>query len=233
MNPFHFKYFSIQQTHSALKVGTDAMLLGSLCNWTNPKRLLDIGTGTGVLSLMCAQRFPFQEITAIDIENTAITDATVNAQNNPFTSPIRVFEQDVLHFEPQKNFDAIVCNPPFFENSLKNPDSQKATARHTESLPFTSLFSKISQLLTQDGQAWIILPIAALETCEPIWSSCGLKIRELIYIQGKPNSTVRFVTCLSKTATVLIEQTFLIRDEHGQYTSEYKKITADFHDRSV
>ena len=233
MSIFNFKHFSIQQSNTALKVGTDAMLLGSLCNWENPKRLLDIGTGTGVLALMCAQRFSFSEIVALEIAEDAFIDAKVNAENSPFHSPISVQNCSLQDYADNQLFDAIISNPPYFENSSKNEDEQLRLARHTDSLSFEELISNIYRLLSVNGLAWIIVPNTAETSIKTISKSHQLFIKEKIQLEGKPGKHVRTIFCLSKEEMETELRTFTIRTEKGDYSEEYRLLTKDFHDREL
>lgn len=231
MSVFQFKHFQIQQKHAALKVGTDSMILGSLCNWDFPKRLLDIGTGTGVLALMCAQRFAFEEITGIEISEEAFIDARENAGNSPFQSPISILNQALQDYEDEALFDAIISNPPFFENSFKNNDNQKTLARHTDSLTFEELLGSISKFLSPDGKAWIIIPFEASEAFLQLAEQNNLFPADFITIFGKPGKHTRAVISLQKKQTEIKRSALCIRDEQGKYTPEYKALTRDFHDR--
>jgi tRNA1Val (adenine37-N6)-methyltransferase len=233
MSHFDFKHFSIQQQHSALKVGTDAMLLGSFAHFKTNVHLLDIGTGTGVLSLMMAQRFQFENITALEIDENALKDATINLQQSPFESNFRLLKQAFQSFQPEHLFDAIISNPPYFINSQQNIDTSKARARHTASLSYDDLIRGIIRCLTPEGKAWIILPIESLEELKQIISSSALIfIQELIYIEGKPGKTVRIIVCLTKKMTLKIQQsTFIIRDDDNSYTAAYKVLTKEFHNK--
>jgi tRNA1Val (adenine37-N6)-methyltransferase len=233
MSVFNFKHFQIHQKNAALKVGTDSMLLGSLCNWKNPKRLLDIGTGTGVLSLMCAQRFSFEEITGIELSEEAFADAQINAQNNPFTSNISILNQAIQEYKPAGEFDAIISNPPFFENSSKNPDADKSLARHTESLSFLELVQSISRLLSPDGKAWIIIPFESKEQLIQLAKANDLFVSDLLTIFGKPNKATRMILSLGKQASETQTSSLCIRTEDGAYTEEYKTLTREFHDRTL
>ncbi|MNV00038.1 tRNA1(Val) (adenine(37)-N6)-methyltransferase [compost metagenome] len=231
MSVFQFKHFQIQQKHAALKVGTDSMVLGSLCHWESHKRLLDIGTGTGVLALMCAQRFPFEEIIGLEISEDAFIDAVENAGNSPFQSKISVFNQALQDYEAKIQFDAIISNPPFFENSFKNTDRQKTLARHSDSLTFEELLNSIANLLSPDGKAWIIIPFEASESFIRLANQNNLLPADFITIFGKPGKYTRAVISLQKKQTEVKKSSLCIRDEHGKYTPEYKVLTKDFHDR--
>lgn len=233
MSVFNFKHFQIQQKNTALKVGTDSMLLGAICKWSNPKHLLDIGTGTGVLSLMCAQRFSFEKIIGIELSEEAFADAQTNAQNNPFPSKISILNQAIQEYESAERFDAIISNPPFFENSSKNPDAHKSLARHTESLSFQELIQSISSLLSQDGKAWIIIPFESKEQLIQLAKTNGLFISDLITIFGKPNKPTRTILSFEKQVSQVQTSSLCIRTENGSYTEEYKILTQEFHDRSL
>lgn len=233
MKPFQFKHFSIQQSHAALKVGTDAFLLGAFCNWTSPKHLLDIGTGTGVLSLMAAQRFPFHTVTAIDISELAIIDARTNFKNAPFNTEFVAIQTSLQNFACTKQYDAIICNPPYFENSVKNNYAESALARHTDALPFNELIGKINDLLTNDGKAWMIFPADYLKIFEEKLTASLLHIVHEIKIMGKPMSLKRIIVCLEKNKHDRKIDYFTIRNENGTYTEAYKALTIDFHDRKL
>ena len=163
MNSFRFQQFSISQEHSALKLGTDAVILGASTTFNNPKSILDIGTGTGILALMMAQKYPCP-ITAIDIDEGAIIDATLNINNSPWKERITVKAQSLQDFlSTNVQFDGIICNPPFFSNSLANKDLRKTLARHTINLTPEILFSCIEKILSPTGQATIIVPFQGKE----------------------------------------------------------------------
>lgn len=231
MSVFQFKHFQIQQKHAALKVGTDSMILGSFCHWDSPKRLLDIGTGTGVLALMSAQRFPFEEIIGLEISEEAFIDAVENAKNSPFQSAISIFNQAVQDYQTELLFDAIISNPPFFENSSKNSDEHKSLARHTDSLSFDELLNSIVKLLSSDGKAWIIIPFEASESFIQLAGQKNLFPADFITIFGKPNKQARAIISLQKEEVEMKRSSLCIRDEQGKYTQEYKELTLDFHDR--
>ncbi len=233
MSVFNFKHFQIHQKNTALKVGTDSMLLGALCKWSNTKRLLDIGTGTGVLSLMCAQRFSFEEIIGIELSEDTFADARINAQNNPFPAKISMLNQAIQEYEPVERFDAIISNPPFFENSSKNPDAHKSLARHTESLSFLELVQSISNLLSQDGKAWIIVPFESKEQLIQLAKTNELFVSDLITIFGKPNKPTRAILSFEKQVSEIQTSSLCIRTENGSYTQEYKTLTQEFHDRPL
>nr|WP_294860446.1 methyltransferase [uncultured Fluviicola sp.] len=233
MSVFQFKHFQIHQGNSALKVGTDSMILGAICHWQNPISLLDIGTGTGVLALMCAQRFHFKEITGLEISEKAIIDAQTNARNSPFISLISIVNQALQDYYPTEQFDAIISNPPFFENSSKNPDENKSLARHTESLSFSELIQAIARLLTSDGKAWIILPFESKDQIIQLARENDLFVSDLITLFGKPDKPTRIIVSLGKQVSEIHSSSLCVRTEDGAYAQEYKVLTQEFHDREL
>lgn len=233
MSIFQFRHFRIQQKHAALKVGTDSMVLGSLCHWESPKRLLDIGTGTGVLALMCAQRFDFKEIIGLEISEQAVLDAQTNAQNNSFPSQISILNQAIQKYFPEEQFDAIISNPPFFENSQKNPDEHKSLARHTESLSFPELIQSIARLLSPEGKAWLIVPFESKENLIALAGKNGLFVSDLTEISGKPGKLTRVVLAFEKQPVTTKLYSLCIRTETGSYSEAYKVLTKEFHDREL
>ncbi len=159
MNEFRFKQFSVSQEHAAMKVGTDSDLLGTLAH--GGRRVLDIGTGTGVLSLMMAQRFTGAHITAVEIDGDAVIDARHNFAASPWSDRLRLVHQSFQDFavqQPEGSFDAIVCNPPYFDRSLQCDNPARNRARHTSSLPFGTLIEGVVRLLTEQGVFSVILP---------------------------------------------------------------------------
>lgn len=159
---FRFKQFIVHDDHCGLKVGTDAVLLGTEPITIRPKRVLDIGTGSGVVALMMAQRFPEADVTGIDILPEAVQEAGDNFAASPFADRLHAVHASLQAFasEPQ-HFDLIVCNPPYFVDSLKNPDNARRIARHTDTLSFSELLVGVQQLLTPDGVFLVILPTDA------------------------------------------------------------------------
>ena len=182
---------------------------------------------------MCAQRFSFEEITGIEISAEAFDDAQANAQNSPFGSRISVINQAIQDYDPEEKFDAIISNPPFFENSLKNQNEQKSLARHTESLSFPELTRSIARLLTAEGKAWIIVPYESRETLVQLAKENGLFVSDRITLFGKPGKLSRMILSFSKSASETNISALCIRSEEGSYTEEYKALTREYHDRPL
>lgn len=155
---FKFKQFTIRQECCAMKVGTDGTLLGAWASApVGSTRILDIGTGTGLIALMMAQRYPDAEIVGVDIDGEAISQAMANVANSPYSSRIHIIQADIIDFSVEP-FDAIVCNPPFFANSLTCPNSSRTLARHTASLTHKSLMQSVKRLLADNGSLSLVIP---------------------------------------------------------------------------
>lgn len=151
---FQFKQFTICQDLCAMKVGTDGVLLGA---WANGgKRVLDAGTGTGIIALMMAQRYPNAVVTAIDIDEGAVKQAQQNVAQSPFAQQITVLHNTLQ--EHQGEYDAIISNPPFFIDSLAAPDEQRNVARHTQTLTYTELMQAAWRLLSDEGELSVVVP---------------------------------------------------------------------------
>ena len=184
---FQFKQFIVRQQHCAMKVGTDGTLLGS---WASAPagacRILDVGTGTGLIALMMAQRFPEARVTGIDIDTDAVGQASENALESPFKERIMIREGDVTSMEDADGFDAIVCNPPFFDRSLTCPDQQRTEARHTVSLTYRQLMESAFRLLKDDGRLSVIIPSDCRSRLESEAHLVGFFISRICSIQTTP-----------------------------------------------
>ncbi len=233
MADFQFQQFSIRQTHAALKVGTDALLLGSIAQFTNPQTILDIGTGTGVLALMCAQRFPEATIEAVELDEQACIDAAHNFSSSPFAHRLSLIQCDIKLFQSDKHFDGIICNPPYFENSQLSTDASRSRARHTQDLDFESLIAIISRTLSPSGKAWIILPESSHEKWLDLINRSSLQLAEKWLIYGKPDKLVRNIYCLQHEVATTQTRSLTVRQADGKYTQEYIALTKDFHDRDL
>lgn len=231
MSVFRFRHFEIRQESSAMKVGTDAMVLGALATANDPKSILDIGTGTGVLTLMMAQKFPNATLQAIDIEPSAVDEARYNAENSPWADRILVDESDFRDFQSTEKYELIISNPPYYTNGLANPDRAKALARHESALPFEVLFAKVSEFLKEDGVFWMIAPSSEVEELYVQAERVHLWPNTRIDILGKEGGViVRNIMCFAFNRLEIRTHNHLaIRTTNGNYTEEYKALTIDFH----
>lgn len=217
---FRFKQFTVSQSHCAMKVGTDGTLLGA---WARGgRRVLDIGTGTGLIALMMAQRFPEATVVGIDIDAEAVEQARQNAADSPFADRIDIQQADVCQFEGQ--FDAIVSNPPFFENALSAPEPRRALARHSVALSYAQLMGSSRRLLSPVGELSVVVPFDCRQRLESEAILAGFfKSREcdVRTSAGKPPKR-------SLMAFRLHSGT-LEKDERSLQSEWYKLLTNDFY----
>lgn len=234
MSVFHFKYFSIQQTTTSLKVGTDAMLLGASIYRNSYNTVLDIGTGTGVLSLMCKQNNLSSKIIAIDIDSNAIKDCMENFKNSNWNNDLTASIQDFETFIPNQLFDCIICNPPFYENGLLSKDNAINRSKHSVEFSIESLFFKAKQWLSKEGNFWVILPHSTSHHWITHAKQIGLNLIEKTIIYSKGNTPIREILMFSKEKSEkLIEKSLIIRNNDNTYSNEYKKLTIDFHNKKL
>lgn len=227
-NYFRFKQFTVYHDLCAMKVGTDGVLLGSLAD--GGQRILDIGTGTALAALMMAQRFPNALITGIDIDYDAVTQACHNVQISPFAERITIQNVDLKDFCPPIRYDSIICNPPFFEDSLNCPDYKRNIARHTNTLPYSTLFSKTASLLTEDGIFTIIIPTSCVKRIEQECAFASLYITQRIFIRTvEKKEPKRVILSMTKQMPNLIQNITQCLMNNGQHSEWYSKITEDFY----
>lgn len=185
---FKFRQFSIWQDRCPMKVGTDGVLLGAWADVSSSRRILDIGTGTGLIALMAAQRNPSAMITAVEIDENSAGQAAENAAMSPWHDRISVIHSDILHFSSDEQFDTILCNPPFFRNSLRCPETGRNNARHCDTLSFDSLLNKASSLLSEDGEFSVILPSDSASAFTGTAASAGLQMHRMTDVITRPGS---------------------------------------------
>ena len=229
MAGFKFKHFEIHQDRCAMKVGTDGVLLGG---WAlGGKRILDIGSGTGLISLMMAQRYPEAQVVGIDLDAEACAEARENVAASPFADRVNIVDCRLQDYESVEKFDAIVSNPPFFLNSLKNPDSKRSMARHADSLPFRELFRGVKLLLSDDGVFSAIVPVEVLEAFASegymhgfyLLRQCGIKTVE----RKQPK---RYLLTFAKHRSMEMDDMVeTMMDSEGNRSEWYAKITEEFY----
>lgn len=230
---FAFKQFIIKQDKCAMKVGTDAVLLGAWIFPNGSKQILDIGTGTGVISLMLAQKTD-AHIDAIDIDTNAFNQATQNASESKFSSQISVIHSSLQEYSKMtdKKYNLIVTNPPYFEQSLKSSDEQRSFARHADVLPFEELIDGVIKLLDPKGKFCLILPTLEAEKFRALAQKRGLFLSKLLRVKSKVNKDIdkRHLMQFEFTPTEFSEKTIAIElDERHQYTDDYKQLTKDYY----
>lgn len=226
---FKFKQFSIASSRSGMPVSTDGVLLGAWANFDGCKRLLDIGTGTGLLSLMCAQRFPKLSITAVDIDVNAIEAATQNFALSPWPSRLHLVHGDVLVLEFAQPFDGIICNPPYFNHGEQAQAAQRATARHTDTLAHDALLLRCRELLTPNGKANFILPLTEGQQFLQLAKQQGWHLHRVCRVQPSPNKAVhRLLFELGLSAATTVEEHLAINDG-STYSAAFVKLCQDFY----
>ena len=230
-NPyFAFKQFTVRHDRCAMKVGTDGVLLGAWTDLSHSRRILDIGTGTGLIALMLAQRCMDARITAIDLDSAAVEQAQENIQASPWKDRIEALQQDICTYHPNGTFDTIVSNPPYFIDSLKCPDGQRSTARHTDTLDADRLIGKVSELLTSDGRFSIILPAEQTEDLIRVADEKGLHPSRQTWVITRPGlSPKRILMEFRKTPVTLQPDELVIELERHVYSEEYIALTKEFY----
>lgn len=227
MKSFKFKQFEIQQSKNVFRVGTDGVLLGALANIDNASKVLEVGTGTGLISLMLAQRNSYAEFLGIDINEEAVSLTRSNFENSPFQLRLKNSHQDFKNFESDEKFDLIVSNPPYFEES----DSEKdKLARQTVELNFLQLISKSSKLLSENGIFSVIIPSEVGNDFTKIANENQLFLIRQVNIKGIENSKVkRLILEFSLTKKEVEESECIIEKSPRQYSDQYLEFTKEFH----
>lgn len=235
MSTFQFKYFSVSQVDTTMKVGTDAMLLGSLVSYSyQDKNILDIGTGTGVIALMLAQRFESAHISGLEIDEKASKEANQNFQNSKWKNRLSVINEDFLVVEFDEKFDLIVSNPPYYENSLLSENERTSRAKHAEFLPANLLLNKLRDILAENGSFWVIIPSENVTSWIESAERKGLFLNVSVSIVGKEGQVEkRRILSFSRMKTEVISSSLIVRDRNGKYTKSYIQVTKEFHDRDL
>ncbi|MEF1310186.1 tRNA1(Val) (adenine(37)-N6)-methyltransferase [Vibrio mytili] len=226
---FKFKQFFIEGGESGMPVSTDGVMLGAWIQCSQEADILDIGTGTGLLALMCAQRFKHAQITALDIECSAIQAATKNVAQSPWSDRLTVLHSDVLHFTPSRLFQRIICNPPYFNSGEQSKQSQRATARHTDSLRHDQLLQCCFHLLEKDGTASFVLPVTEGMQFIDIALNQGWYLGRLCRVQPSERKPVhRLLIELTKQPNDTQETHMLIHSSSG-YSDDFIRLTRAFY----
>lgn len=230
---FAFKQFVIKQDKCAMKVGTDAVLLGAWVMPNDSKLILDIGTGTGLIALMLAQKTEAL-IDAIDIDENAVLQAKHNVLESKFSSQISVTHislQNYSQLNPKK-YNLIVTNPPYFEQSLKPTDEQRSHARHADVLPFEELLDGVLNLLDEKGKFCLILPVLEAEKFRALAEKRGFYLSKLLRVKSRIDKDVdkRHLMQFEIKPTEFSEETIAIElTVRHEYTDEYKELTKDYY----
>ena len=226
---FRFQQFSVADELCAMKVGTDGVLLGAWARVEHCRHVLDMGTGTGLVALMTAQRSQ-AHIVAIDLDADAVAQAAENVSSSPWNSRIQVVEADARTISGSQPFDAILCNPPFFENSLKCPDSARTMARHTDTLTFDELARSASRLLSSEGELSVVIPYDRARDMTVSCACNGLfATRQTIVVPVEGGKPKRILMAFTRQGAPHGIETLCIQDAERQYTPEYISLVEAFY----
>ena len=234
MSKFQFKQFSIEQDRTAMKVGTDGVLLGA---WipigNNPFSILDIGTGTGIIALMLAQRSGAQQIDALEIDEDAYEQATDNFENSPWNDRLFCFHAGLDEFieEPEDEYDLIVSNPPFYAEDYKSSNDQRDLARFQDAMPFEELVEAADLLLSENGIFSVIIPFKEESTFLALAKEHELYPIKITRVKGTPTTeTKRSLLAFSRNETTNFPiDELIIETARHIYTPEYIALTRDFY----
>lgn len=230
---FQFKQFKVEQANCAMKVSTDACIQGA---WSplmpNTKHVLDIGTGTGLLSLMLAQRHPSISIDAIELDATAARQAQENFSNAPWSNRLHLLQGDAIIYPFNKKYDYIICNPPFFNNSLLGPEQQRNQARHSITLSYQQLVSLLKNNLTATGHASILLPFyEGTHLWTSLLEEAGMHVIHALHITpsiNKPPNRIVFICSLSHHEN-LTSDLIHIRNSDQNYSDSFIRLLQPFY----
>lgn len=228
---FRFKQFSVRNDKSAMKVGTDGVLLGAWADVSSAKKVLDIGTGTGLIALMIAQRSK-ADVVAVEIDGDAVNEARQNFKESPWSNRLIVKELDFANYAEicNEKYDVIVSNPPYFVNSLECVDDKRTRARHTNSLTYETLLFGSSKLLDSEGCMFLITPSDVEVVLERIILDSGLFVNEKVNVCPTINSAPkRILWKLSKDNLKYTESMLFIEIDRHVYTQEYIALTKDYY----
>ncbi len=232
--PFEFKQFKVAHDICAQKVGTDGVLLGA---WTtifsNYRSILDIGTGSGLIALMLAQRTNENVfVHAVDIDKAACKQATINFNNSKWSNRLKVFHTSIQNFLSEKKYDLIICNPPFFSNSLQPENEQRTLARHDNLLPLEDFFLHAKRLFSENGSVAVILPYDKKNIAVHIAELNGLIPFKVCNVKGNESAPYKRVLLQFiniKNNSIYCEENLIIEAYRNHYTNEYKLLTKDFY----
>lgn len=212
-----------------MKVGTDGVLLGAWANFEQPKSILDIGSGTGLISLMMAQRYPNAEITAIEINENAFQETQFNFSESTFSDRCMAIHSSIQNFTTDKTFDFIVSNPPFFKRT-HSEESARNLARQHNSLSFNDLLFHTEKLLNSKGRAAFILPFESETEFRKIAENLGLFIEKVTRVKGNQNTAFkRSLLLLSRNFKEIEEDELIIENDRNVYTDKYIQLTKEFY----
>ena len=228
---FQFKQFIIHQDRCGMKLSTDAVILGAVACHESATKILDVGTGTGAIALMLAQRYLDAFIEAVELDKDAYMQATDNVSLSPWNNRVKLYHQSFQNFSANHpdSFALVVSNPPYFPDHIRSKDQQRNLALHNDSLPFEDLINGVARVLSPKGLFWVILPERQMQDLEQLAVEKGLFPHQKVIVRNRPDAPVlRVVQAFSFLATVPSETTLCIRDQERQYSPAYRELLSDF-----
>ena len=231
MSIFRFKKFTIYQDLAGMKVGTDSIILGSVIKIKSKyKRILDVGTGTGLLSLMIAQKSSNPDITAVEIDSNAYHQAKINIDKCKWRNRINLIHADAKQLDIDNKYDLIICNPPYFSNSKQSMITSKNTARHQVELTFKDLLTIWNEKGSDDSDLACIIPLIESEKLYKMVKNDGNYLAYYLEVRSNPNSNPkRAVMLFSKNKMETIKSELCIHNNKGGYSEAYINMTKDFY----
>ncbi len=227
---FKFKQFEIDQELTAMKVGTDGVLLGAWADLGKALNILDVGTGTGLIALMCAQRHNTAKIDAVEIDPAAARQASENFKNSNWHRRLNLIHTDFNRFIPGKKYDVIISNPPYFDEQSGYSNKQRNLARHSSNLSLKSLIHRSKKMLNKTGNIQLVLPSDKLPQLIKIIGQEDLYLHKICYVKGHPAAKVkRILVKISNTYSKPEESHLTIEKTRHDYTAEYVQLTRDFY----
>ena len=214
-----------------MKVGTDGVLLGA---WVNPKsyphQILDVGTGTGLVAIMLAQRFIRSQIHAIDIDQASAEEALFNTQTSPWSEQLNITHCALQDYNPSNKYDLIVSNPPYYRNTTLSNNKSRVLARNNLTLSLECLIERSYDLLNENGELAFIVPSNEFETIQSLAVKFNFYINKLCWIKGNHQSPIkRLLIAISKHKDILEENSLTIENSRHNYTEEYRDLCKDFY----
>lgn len=229
---FQFKQFRIEQDRCAMKVSTDAVVLGGLIRGKAPETILDIGTGTGILALMMAQKFPLARIDAVEIDRGAYQQARDNVSSSRLGDNIKVHHLPFQEYVAQKvrQYDLIITNPPYYSRQLQSTNKGINLARHENGLTFSDLWKGVNEQLKENGVFWLILPPKEMEDFKQVGLDKGFFLKNLVLLQDRKSAKPhRIIAAFSRQAVELCEKyAMVIKDSEKTYSAQYVSLLKDF-----
>ena len=240
---FKFKQFTVWHDRCAMKVGTDGVLLGAWCpvdSRANSSKsfkgfkVLDVGTGSGLIALMLAQRLPDAQISAIDIDSGAVEQAKYNFSVSPWADRLDCQQTALQEVEGEAIYDLIISNPPYFQDSLKNPDSQRAIARHTDTLSYEELLRDSVRLLKKEGIIALVLPIEAEQQIIALGQRYGLCPTHITHVYPKPGKAAKRLLIAFSPSPIAyslspIAYSLTLESETAPRSEAYIELTKEFY----